>query len=237
MVLVRCVWGAICRPPSAFLDCFTLGQSSIYGIARRDLRHLLRIRLRLSRYECLYLAATYYSYFPLSETLSRPKCLPRVSSNMHVLITGGAGFIGAHVSNELLARGYRVRVLDSLVPQVHGPERQRPTYLDNEVELMVGDIRDAEAVTRALSNVDAVIHLVALVGVGQSMYQIAQYTSTNNLGTATLMEALSSKPVERMVVASSMSIYGEGYRERRCSPRTHDYRHHRWGMDVHDGTG
>jgi dTDP-L-rhamnose 4-epimerase len=153
----------------------------------------------------------------LSEGLKhyhRPNVLSGVSSNMNVLITGGAGFIGAHVSNELLAHGHRVRVLDSLVPQVHGPERQRPEYLNRDVELLVGDIRDAEAVARALVNIDAVVHLVALVGVGQSMYQIAQYTSTNNLGTATLLEALSTRPVERLMVASSMSIYGEGlYRD------------------------
>ena len=132
----------------------------------------------------------------------------------NILVTGGAGFIGAHVSKELLSHGHRVRVLDSLVPQVHGEERQRPDYLPAEVELIVGDIRDAEALSRALDRVDAVVHLVALVGVGQSMYQIAEYTSVNNLGTAILWEALSKHPVGCLVVASSMSIYGEGlYRD------------------------
>ncbi len=128
----------------------------------------------------------------------------------HVLITGGAGFIGAHTANELLAHGYRVRALDSLVPQVHGPDRRRPGYLHCEVELVAGDVRDAALVARALDRIDAVVHLVALVGVGQSMYQIAEYTSANNLGTATLWEALSAHPVECVLVASSMSIYGEG---------------------------
>ncbi|MGI8742581.1 MAG: NAD-dependent epimerase/dehydratase family protein [Bryobacteraceae bacterium] len=133
---------------------------------------------------------------------------------MHVLVTGGAGFIGAHVSKELLRQGHRVRALDSLVPQVHGPDRQKPSYLDNQVELIVGDIRDSGAVAGALKNIDAVVNLVALVGVGQSMYQIAEYTSVNNLGTATLLQALSTHPVECLVVASSMSIYGEGlYRD------------------------
>src|SRR5947209_2461555 len=127
-----------------------------------------------------------------------------------ILITGGAGFIGAHVSKELLAHGYGVRALDSLVPQVHGPERRRPEYLPSEVELITADIRDADAVTRGLDHIDAVVHLVALVGVGQSMYQIAEYTSVNNLGTAILWEALSKHPVGCLVVASSMSIYGEG---------------------------
>lgn len=132
----------------------------------------------------------------------------------NVLITGGAGFIGAHVANELLRHNYRVRALDSLVPQVHGPDRKRPSYLNSEVELIVGDIRDAQAVERAVRDMDAVVHLVALVGVGQSMYQMDEYTSVNNLGTATLLQVLSSNRVESVVVASSMSIYGEGlYRD------------------------
>jgi dTDP-L-rhamnose 4-epimerase len=131
-----------------------------------------------------------------------------------ILITGGAGFIGSHVAAELLSQGHKVRALDSLVPQVHGGERRRPQYLPTRVELIVGDIRNPEALSRALEGVDSVIHLVALVGVGQSMYQIAEYTSVNNLGTAVLLETLSSHPVECLVVASSMSIYGEGlYRD------------------------
>ena len=126
-----------------------------------------------------------------------------------ILITGGAGFIGSHLADELLRRGYRVRALDVLTPQVH-PEGRAPDYLDPEVELMVGDVRDPAAVRRALQGVDGVFHLAAAVGVGQSMYEIAEYTSVNNLGTAVLLEALVEKPVERLVVASSMSLYGEG---------------------------
>jgi dTDP-L-rhamnose 4-epimerase len=107
-----------------------------------------------------------------------------------------------------------VRALDSLVPQVHGPGQQRPSYLAPDVDLMVGDVRDPRALGRALRRIDAVIHLVSLVGVGQSMYQIDEYTSVNNLGTAILLQILSKHPVERLVVASSMSIYGEGlYRD------------------------
>ncbi len=144
-------------------------------------------------------------------------------SHKNVLVTGGAGFIGAHVSNELLEHGYHVRVLDSLVPQVHGAARSRPGYLNSDVELIVGDIRNATALSRALRGIDSVIHLVALVGVGQSMYQIEEYTSVNNGGTAALMQALSTKPVEAVVVASSMSVYGEGLyvdadRTRRVAP-------------------
>jgi dTDP-L-rhamnose 4-epimerase len=127
-----------------------------------------------------------------------------------VLITGGAGFIGSHLADELLARGDAVRALDNLDEQVHGPGAGRPGYLAPEVDLRVGDVRDADAVRDALDGADAVVHLAACVGVGQSMYQIERYTATNNLGTAVLLEALSESPVERLVVASSMSVYGEG---------------------------
>ena len=127
-----------------------------------------------------------------------------------ILITGGAGFIGAHLASELLQNGYQVRALDNLFPQVHGPERKRPDYLHPEVELVLGDVRSPEAVRQALQGVDAVYHLAALVGVGQSMYEIASYTDVNNNGTATLLQALTERPVERLIVASSMSIYGEG---------------------------
>src|SRR5215218_6716741 len=128
----------------------------------------------------------------------------------HVLITGGAGFIGSHLADALLARGHRVRALDNLSPQVHGENSGRPTYLRDQVELVRGDVRDAEAVRRALKGVDVVYHLAAAVGVGQSMYEIAQYTAINNLGTAVLLEALTADPVSRLIVASSMSLYGEG---------------------------
>src|SRR3954452_559966 len=126
-----------------------------------------------------------------------------------VLITGGAGFIGSHLSDELLRCGHQVRALDNLAPQVHGDGR-RPDYLDDEVELVVGDIRDRDTVRKALEGVDAVFHLAALVGVGQSMYEVERYTDVNNTGTAVLLEALIERPVERLIVASSMSLYGEG---------------------------
>jgi dTDP-L-rhamnose 4-epimerase len=127
-----------------------------------------------------------------------------------VLITGGAGFIGSHVADELLRHGYEVRALDALLPQVHGGENSRPAYLDPEVELIVGDVRDVNAVRGALKGVSAVVHLAAKVGVGQSMYELTDYTSTNNQGTACLLEALVKRRVEKLIVASSMSIYGEG---------------------------
>jgi dTDP-L-rhamnose 4-epimerase len=131
-----------------------------------------------------------------------------------VLITGGAGFIGSHVSDLLLGTGYKVRILDNLTPQVHGSECHRPHYLDADAELMIGDVRDRQAVERALANVDAVVHLAAAVGVGQSMYDITSYVQVNEVGTAVLLEALTKNPVERLVLASSMSIYGEGLARR-----------------------
>ena len=128
----------------------------------------------------------------------------------HILITGGAGFIGSHLADEMLKCGYRVHALDNLSFQVHGSDQKRPEYLNYEVELRVGDIRDPEVMRRALKGIDAVYNLAAVVGVGQSIYEITKYTTTNNLGTAVLLEALIEQPVERLVVASSMSIYGEG---------------------------
>jgi dTDP-L-rhamnose 4-epimerase len=133
-----------------------------------------------------------------------------------ILITGGAGFIGSHLADALLAHGHAVRVLDSLVSQVHGSGQTRPPYLADDVDLIVGDVCDAAAVRAALDGVDAVYHFAARVGVGQSMYDIAQYVHANDVGTATLLEALISHPVSRLIVASSMSVYGEGlYRDAR----------------------
>jgi dTDP-L-rhamnose 4-epimerase len=132
-----------------------------------------------------------------------------------ILITGGAGFVGSHLADDLLEHGYEVRALDNLAPQVHGDGGERPSYLSPDVELIVGDVRDAALVSRAVDGVDAVFHFAATVGVGQSMYEIANYTSINGDGTAVLLEALAQQPVERLIVASSMSIYGEGlYRTR-----------------------
>ena len=125
------------------------------------------------------------------------------------LITGGGGFVGSHTAAELLEQGYRVRALDALTAQVH-ESGARPGYLHSDVELIEGDVRDGAAVRRALEGVDVVLHFAARVGVGQSMYEIAEYTSVNALGTSVLLEALLDRPVRRLVVASSMSVYGEG---------------------------
>jgi dTDP-L-rhamnose 4-epimerase len=130
---------------------------------------------------------------------------------MHVLVTGGAGFIGSHLVDALLAAGHRVRVLDCLVPQVHG-DGARPAYLSPDCELQVGDVRDREAVARALDGIEAVYHQAAAVGVGQSMYQIEHYVSMNAVGAAVLLEGVLERRdrIRKLVVASSMSIYGEG---------------------------
>lgn len=151
---------------------------------------------------------------------------------MKVLITGGAGFIGSHLTDRLIRAGARVRILDSLEQQVHGlggggggrpplaaSDENRPgggwggdppEYLNPAAELIVGDVCDKRAVLEALDSVDAVFHLAARVGVGQSMYEIVDYCRANALGTAVLLEALVDRPVKRLIVASSMSIYGEG---------------------------
>jgi len=128
----------------------------------------------------------------------------------NVLITGGAGFIGSHLADELLNAGYNVRILDNLSEQVHGKNISTPGYLSEDVEVMVGDVRDPHKVRQALKGINAVYHYAAMVGVGQSMYEIKEYTDVNNVGTAVLLEALSKNPVDKLVVASSMSIYGEG---------------------------
>lgn len=129
----------------------------------------------------------------------------------HVLITGGAGFIGSHLTDDLIEHGCRVRVLDNLTPQVHGPHAREPAYLNPSAEFIRGDVRSHDDVREALKGgVDSIFHLAAAVGVGQSMYEMSHYVSVNTHGTAVLLECLLQHPVERLVVASSMNIYGEG---------------------------
>jgi dTDP-L-rhamnose 4-epimerase len=127
-----------------------------------------------------------------------------------ILVTGGAGFIGSHLVDRLLARGHDVRILDSLAEQVHGGKH--PEYLSGDAELRHGDVRDHDAVGRALDGVDRLVHLAAVVGVGQSMYEIERYTSVNAIGAAVVLEEAIARrdALEKIVVASSMSIYGEG---------------------------
>jgi len=128
-----------------------------------------------------------------------------------VLVTGGAGFIGSHLVDELVRQGHRVRVFDSLVPQVHGDDGV-PSYLNPGAEFVRADICERAALEQALEGIDVVFHEAAEVGVGQSMYEIQRYVRANDLGSAVLLEAIVSrqKQIKKLVVASSMSIYGEG---------------------------
>ena len=126
-----------------------------------------------------------------------------------VLVTGGAGFIGCHLTGCCAARLHRPRARQPDRPGPWRPRAARPGRRDG-VELIRADVRDLDRVTPALEGVDSVIHLAAEVGVGQSMYAIDRYVSVNDGGTAVLFQALIDRPVSRVVVASSMSIYGEG---------------------------
>lgn len=127
-----------------------------------------------------------------------------------VLITGGAGFVGSHIADALLRQSHEVRIFDNLTPQVH--HGGWPDYLPDDVELVSGDMRNLDQVKHAVDGVDVIFHMAAAVGVGQSMYEIAQYMGSNTQGTANLLQALldTNVKIEKLIVASSMSIYGEG---------------------------
>jgi dTDP-L-rhamnose 4-epimerase len=127
---------------------------------------------------------------------------------MHVLITGGAGFIGSHVAEAVLARGHDVRLLDALLPSAHDG---RPDGLPAAAELIEGDVRDPDVVSAALAGVDAVCHQAAMVGLGLDIRDIADYASHNDAGTAQLLRGLALRGYAGPVVlASSMVVYGEG---------------------------
>ncbi|PYS69441.1 MAG: nucleoside-diphosphate-sugar epimerase [Acidobacteria bacterium] len=129
----------------------------------------------------------------------------------NVLVTGGAGFVGSHLVDALVAEGHRVRVLDALVPQVHGANAV-PRNVNPGAEFICADVCSRDAVDKALEEIDAVFHEAAEVGVGQSMYEIERYVRANDLGTAVLLEAILARQpqIKKLIVASSMSIYGEG---------------------------
>lgn len=130
----------------------------------------------------------------------------------NILITGGAGFIGSHLADALISMGHRVRILDNLEPQVHGKNKQWPSYLNPQVECIFGDVRKRSDVAKSLEGIDGIFHFATLTGVGQSMYQMARYTDVNVQGTATLLETLihTDHRVKRIVLASSRAVYGEG---------------------------
>jgi dTDP-L-rhamnose 4-epimerase len=177
------------------------------------------------------------------EMLGRSKAVE--TTHRKVLVTGGGGFIGTHLVDALLARGDEVRVLDNLDPETHGADARRPRWLSGECDLIVGDVRDPEQLRRALHGVDAVVHLAAAVGAGRSMVEVADFTATNALGTAHLLQALldERKELHRLVVAGSMCVYGEGryLRPDGAQPVTRrrtgeQLRRHRWELTDPDGT-
>ncbi|MFQ5812818.1 MAG: NAD-dependent epimerase/dehydratase family protein [Anaerolineae bacterium] len=136
----------------------------------------------------------------------------------NILVMGGAGFIGSHLVDALVTQGHRVRVFDNLEPQVHGGLREQgkwPDYCNPDAEYILGDVRDRDALRKAMQGVDVIFHEAAAVGVGQSMYEIEHYVDANTRGTAVLLDILANEAsirsrVRKLIVASSMSIYGEG---------------------------
>jgi dTDP-L-rhamnose 4-epimerase len=139
----------------------------------------------------------------------------------NVLVTGGAGFIGSHLVDELVDKGYDVTVVDNLTEQVHDSE---PDYLNDKAEYVWGDIRNRELMTELLRDADVLSHQASAVGVGQSMYEIERYVEVNTLATARILDIIVTDKInlEKIVVASSMSIYGEG--TYRC-PEQNEIRH------------
>ena len=139
---------------------------------------------------------------------------------MNVLITGGAGFIGSHLADALLEAGHHVILFDNLHPQVH-PGGSPPPYLPSEADLIVGDVRDRDLLCETVQRADAIYHLAALTGVGQSMYQVADYVDVNVRGTAVLLDILANEShhVRRLILGSSRAVYGEGaYECQACGP-------------------
>jgi dTDP-L-rhamnose 4-epimerase len=134
---------------------------------------------------------------------------------IHVLVTGGAGFIGSRLANFLAASGHKVRVLDNLSPQIHGstPESS-PLFLSlhHDVEFIRGSVTNRDDLLKALQGIDTVVHLAAETGTGQSMYAIQHYSDVNIGGTALLLDLIANQPfpIKKVVVASSRAVYGEG---------------------------
>jgi dTDP-L-rhamnose 4-epimerase len=154
---------------------------------------------------------------------------------LNILVTGGAGFIASHLVDALVERGHNVRILDSLVEQVHGGKV--PEFLNSKAEFIHADVCDQGAVRAALDGIDVVYHQAAEVGVGQSMYEIVKYVKTNDLGTAVLLEEMVKRPKQfkKLVVASSMSIYGEGaYRCETCNENVNPFLRPTEQLEAHE---
>lgn len=136
----------------------------------------------------------------------------------NILVTGGAGFIGSHLVDGLIEKGYRVRVLDNLYKQIH-PTGRLPDYFNKKAQFIKGDVTKRSDWERALKGIDAVYHFAAAVGVGQSMYEVEHYVKVNSLGTALLLDILANQKhsIKKIIIAASMSSYGEGtYKCKRC---------------------
>lgn len=136
-----------------------------------------------------------------------------------ILVTGGAGFVGSHIVDALIKIGYEVTAYDNLCSQVHGRSDMPPSYLNPEAEFIKADVRDRDKLSKALKGIDIIFHEAAVVGVGQSMYEIHRYTENNVQGTATLLDIIVNEKnkIRKVIIASSMSIYGEGaYQCRQC---------------------
>ncbi len=134
----------------------------------------------------------------------------------NILITGGAGFIGSHLTANLLKKGYPITILDNLSPQIHGNSADESSYLFNKIKGKVnfikGDVSNRKDLTKSLEGIDIVVHLAAETGTGQSMYELEHYSTVNVGGTSLLLDILANNQtkVKKVVVASSRSIYGEG---------------------------
>jgi dTDP-L-rhamnose 4-epimerase len=156
-----------------------------------------------------------------------------------ILITGGAGFIGSRIALKLLSKGYQVRVLDNLSPQIHGtnPKLSSPLYssIINKVEFIHGDVTNNIDLENAIENQDAVIHMAAETGTGQSMYQIKKYCDINIGGTAILMDTLANRKhsIKKVIIASSRAIYGEG--RYKCTVHGLVYPETRTEKDMQEG--
>src|SRR5437762_8310806 len=137
-----------------------------------------------------------------------------------ILVTGGAGYIGSHLVDALVARDYRVTVLDNLEPQVHRSGTW-PSYANPKARYVRGDVRDRALFEPLVLEADAVVHFAAAVSVGQSMYQVDRYVDVNTRGTALLLDILvnARHNVQKVIVASSIGVYGEGaYQCAACGP-------------------
>ncbi|MFI9388399.1 NAD-dependent epimerase/dehydratase family protein [Kutzneria sp. NPDC052558] len=150
---------------------------------------------------------------------------------MRVLVTGGAGFIGRHVVEALVAQGHEVRVLDALLPAVH-PSGQRPALPDG-VEFIAGDLRSAATVDEALRGIDVVSHQAAMVGRGREIRDVVEYVGCNDLATATLLAAMVRRGMTRLVLASSVVIYGDS--RYHCSTHGRVYPSRRTRDDLDSG--